>query len=72
VSFDSSTGAFLSAHDLTRDGIWKQVEDAFEPLHFGNFGGLPVKIAWAAAGFAPALLTISGMAIWWQRRRVKY
>nr|WP_226895354.1 PepSY-associated TM helix domain-containing protein [Luteolibacter marinus] len=69
VAFDSQSGDFLSAHDLTRDGTWKQIEDAFEPLHFGNFGGLVSKSLWAAAGFAPALLCLSGMAIWWQRRR---
>ncbi len=69
VSFDSKTGDFLSAHDLTSQGAWAQIEDAFEPLHFGNFGGPVSKTLWAAAGLAPGLLCISGMSIWWQRRR---
>ncbi len=69
VAFDSQTGAFLNAHDLADAGAWSQVVDAFEPLHFGNFGGLASKFAWSAAGLAPALLCLSGMSIWWQRRR---
>jgi uncharacterized iron-regulated membrane protein len=69
VSFDSQTGAFVSLHDLRKEGLWAQVKDSFEPLHFGNFGGLPIKILWAAAGMAPGLLAVSGMAIWWKRRK---
>jgi uncharacterized iron-regulated membrane protein len=64
-----ASGSFLSAHDLNEDSRWKQVVGSFEPLHFGNFGGLSSKILWAAAGRAPALPCISGMSIWWQRRR---
>ena len=69
VAFDSAAGDFLSVHDLTQDGLWKQAEDAFEPLHFGNFGGLTSKVFWSIAGLAPGLLCVSGMSIWWQRRR---
>lgn len=69
VSYDAGTGAFGSVHDIRNDGLWAQTLDAFEPLHFGNFGGLPIKVLWALAGLAPGVLAVSGMAIWWQRRR---
>lgn len=69
VTFDSRTGAFVSLHDLRQDGTWAQILDSFEPLHFGDFGGLPVKILWATAGCTPALLSVSGMIIWWKRQR---
>ncbi|GAA5481135.1 hypothetical protein Hsar01_00342 [Haloferula sargassicola] len=71
VAFDSQTGGLISVHDLTTDGLGAQILDAFEPLHFGNFGGPVSKTLWAAAGLAPALLCLSGMSIWWQRRRKK-
>ncbi len=69
VGYDGKSGVFVHAHDVTKDSWWKQIEDSFEPLHFGAFGGWPVRILWAFAGLAPALLALSGTWIWWQRRR---
>ncbi|BET68560.1 PepSY-associated TM helix domain-containing protein [Opitutales bacterium ASA1] len=68
VAYTSDTGAFTSAYDLTAGPLWSQVRDAFVPLHFGSFGGLPVKILWALGGLAPAVLSVSGMLVWWKRR----
>jgi uncharacterized iron-regulated membrane protein len=42
--------------------IWLQV-----PLHFGTYWGLPAKLAWAAAGLAVPLLTITGLLMYWNR-----
>jgi uncharacterized iron-regulated membrane protein len=41
-------------------------------LHFGTFGGLPIKILWVILGFAPAALFVTGFIMWWNRavRRV--
>jgi uncharacterized iron-regulated membrane protein len=61
--------SFSNARDITVQPFWKQAIDAMEPLHYGDFGGLTVKVFWASAGFAPAVLAFSGMTIWWQRRR---
>ncbi len=69
VAYDSPTGDFVSIHDIRSDGIWAQTLDAFEPLHFGDFGGLPIKILWGLAGLAPGVLALSGMTIWWKRIR---
>lgn len=69
VSFDSKSGELRSAM-LARDaGIGGQIVDAFRPLHFGNFGGLPVKILWSAGGLTPAILALSGTFMWWKRTR---
>jgi uncharacterized iron-regulated membrane protein len=37
------------------------------PLHTGNFGGLPVKLAWLVLGLAPAVLFVTGFISWWTR-----
>lgn len=71
ITFDPYTGAFVSAYDLTQQGAWAQVVDAFEPVHFGTFGGLPVKVLWTLLGLAPAVLTFSGVAIALRRRRAR-
>jgi uncharacterized iron-regulated membrane protein len=39
------------------------------PLHFGNYGGLPVKLAYAVLGLTPGLLSVSGFVLWRLRRR---
>jgi uncharacterized iron-regulated membrane protein len=69
VSFDSKSGELKSAVAARDGGLGGQILDAFRPLHFGNFGGLPVKILWSVAGLTPAILAISGSLMWWQRKR---
>lgn len=41
------------------------------PLHFGNYGGLPLKIVYCLLGVTPAFLSISGFILWRKRSRVK-
>jgi uncharacterized iron-regulated membrane protein len=41
------------------------------PLHFGNYGGLPLKIVYCLLGFTPAFLSISGFILWRKRRSVR-
>jgi len=36
-------------------------------LHFGNFGGWPVKALWVLIGLGPAALFITGFLMWWNR-----
>ena len=66
--FDAYSGALL----LTRDHRARTTGDVVTawigPLHFGSFGGLPVKMLWAAAGLGLPLLFVTGVRMW--RRRV--
>jgi uncharacterized iron-regulated membrane protein len=36
-------------------------------LHFGRFGGWPIKALWTALGLIPLLLFITGAVMWWNR-----
>lgn len=49
-------------------GLSGPILDAMDPLHFGNFGGLLVKTIWALLGVGTALLGLSGVMIWIERR----
>jgi uncharacterized iron-regulated membrane protein len=69
VVFDAQTGAVKSSSDIRNAGAWAQIADTFYPLHFGNFGGLPVKLLWCLLGLSPGVLAVSGTVIWWQRNR---
>lgn len=54
---------------LSDDGLGKQIFASSYPLHFGSFGGLPVKIAYGLLGVALCVVTSSGVTIWLTRRR---
>lgn len=68
VMFDAQTGAFKAANDIRAAGWWMQFTDMFRPLHYGTFGGLPVKILWSLGGLTPGILAVSGFLIWRKRR----
>ena len=37
------------------------------PVHFGNFGGLGVRLLWLVTGLAPGVLAATGLVLWWTR-----
>lgn len=69
--FDPKTGALTKVEDIRKAGLWEQIKDSFRPLHYGDFGGLPVKILWSLGGMCPAILAISGSIMWWKRKKPK-
>jgi uncharacterized iron-regulated membrane protein len=36
-------------------------------LHFGRFGGWPIKALWTILGMIPLLLFVTGAVMWWNR-----
>ena len=55
--------------DATKPG--NAILQAVSLLHFGWFGGWPVKIAYVLLGMGLTVVTASGVAIWLARRRDK-
>lgn len=50
----------------------RQLLYALYPLHIGAFGGWIVRVLYAVLGLAPAVLTVTGVLIWyprWKRKR---
>jgi uncharacterized iron-regulated membrane protein len=41
-----------------------------QPLHFGDYGGLPLKVIWAALDLGAIVVLGSGVYLWWKRRKV--
>ncbi len=39
------------------------------PLHFGNYGGLPLKVLWAIFDVALIVVLVSGLYLWLSRRK---
>ena len=39
----------------------------FSQAHYGNFGGWPLKVLWMILGFAPVILFLTAVLMWWNR-----
>jgi uncharacterized iron-regulated membrane protein len=61
-------GKSLADPTTTRRGPGHWILGALQPLHFGWFGGLPVKLLYGVLGLTLAIVTHSGVVIWLERR----
>lgn len=66
--FDSE-GRFQRTGGLADGELGQQAAASTYNLHFGNFGGLPVKIAYALLGLALTAICATGAYIWLGKRR---
>lgn len=41
-----------------------------QPLHFGDYGGLPLKLIWALLDLITIGVLISGLYLWWKKRHM--
>lgn len=63
------TGRNLTRGGLVAGSIGLQVYSAAASLHFGTFGGEPVKLAYGVLGLALTVISAGGVSIWLIRRR---
>jgi uncharacterized iron-regulated membrane protein len=54
---------------LESGSIGQQILGAIQPLHFGWFGGMTMKLIYGVLGLALTVVTHSGVTIWLARRR---
>ena len=40
-----------------------------QPFHFGDYGGLPLKLLWTLCVWLTLFITANGAWLWWDRRR---
>lgn len=64
-------GTPLGDGGLETGSFGQQVLGAIQALHFGWFGGMPVKILYGVLGLALTIVMHSGVTIWLARRRDK-
>lgn len=71
VYLDPASGAVLMIDRVVDRPIGARFVAAMAPLHYAQFGGITVKIAWALFGLAPLLLFITGLFAWWRPAKIK-
>ena len=67
------TPAFVDAADGRLDAIspmpWYMAALLLaQPLHFGDYAGLPMKLLWAALDLLTIAVLWTGLRLWWSRR----
>ena len=62
-------GTFEGTSGLADGEIGQQAAASIYSLHFGDFGGLPVKIAYIVFGLALTVVSATGVYIWLGKRR---
>lgn len=67
-AFDAA-GRWHGPAGLADGAIGKQAMASAYNLHFGNFAGLPVEIAYMALGLALCVVTATGTTLWLNKRR---
>ena len=66
VLVDAGTGKVAAAKPLP---WYLKLVVLSGPLHFGNYGGLPLKLLWVTSAFGVLFITGNGAWLWWARRR---
>jgi uncharacterized iron-regulated membrane protein len=64
VLVDAETGQLTAARDLP---WYLRVLELSRPLHFGDYGGLPLKIVWALLDLITIAVLGSGLYLWFAR-----
>jgi len=72
VYIDPSSARVLSTDRAADWSFGVRLFQALSPIHYGEFGGLPVKVAWSLLGVTPAVLFVTGLAVWWRPSRRRY
>jgi len=68
VTLDTASGRLLTIWHYGRNqslGDW--ILWAMHPLHFGTLWGLPIKILWCLLGVSLAVLSVTGVLMYWNR-----
>lgn len=66
VLVDAGTGQVAAARPLP---FYLQAIVLAGPLHFGDYGGVPLKLLWLANAWGALFITGNGAWLWWSKRR---
>jgi len=66
VLIDANTGAVTETRDLPWYVATLLIS---QPLHFGDYGGLPLRIIWAILDIITIVVLVTGLYLWRRRRQ---
>ena len=63
---NAETGEFVGLREMP---WWVKALSLSRPLHFGDYGGLLLKLVWALLDMATIYLLVTGLYLWWGKRK---
>jgi uncharacterized iron-regulated membrane protein len=71
LMFDMSSGAFLAMSQPTGEATGNTVEGWLYALHMARVFGMPYRLLVCGLGVVIAMLAVTGVYIWWKKRRAR-
>jgi uncharacterized iron-regulated membrane protein len=65
---DAKTGKLTDIRDLP---WYLNTIYISQPFHFGDYGGIPLKVLWAVFDLASIFVLVSGLYLWFARRKAR-
>lgn len=69
VYLEPSTATVMLTSRAADRPLSARVFAAFAPIHYGEFGGFPIKALWALVGLTPSILFVTGLIVWWRPKK---
>jgi uncharacterized iron-regulated membrane protein len=69
VLLNEDSARVLSVDRSADAPLSKRLVALANAIHKTELGGLPVKLVWSILGLVPVLLFLSGVQIWWARKK---
>ncbi|HEA31343.1 MAG TPA: PepSY domain-containing protein [Leeuwenhoekiella sp.] len=71
AQIDSHTGRFISMEKVREAPLLTKLNSVVSPLHYGQYGGLWVKLLYCIVGLSGPFLSVSGFIVWKKRKKSK-
>lgn len=68
ISLSADSAKVVKQTLFTNAPLSVKWDAAVKPLHFGNYGGIPLKVLYSLLGLTPGALALSGILIWYRRK----
>ncbi len=71
IALDQYSGAILRVENALEAPLGTRILNLRYPMHIGRLGGLATRVVQVLVGLTPTVLFVTGLFIWWRKRRTK-
>jgi uncharacterized iron-regulated membrane protein len=64
ATLDPRTARILAIDDAGNWSVSQRIIQGAKPVHYAEWGGLPLRLLWCLIGLTPSMLFVTGLLIW--------